>query len=85
MAAEGLSRCIFEGAIVGHDSSIDKRPYHCKCGCALHAKLGGCCKDQAEQISVADFITGIVLAILFLFNYYRSDTEHGEPRTSSMI
>ncbi|RAL37743.1 hypothetical protein DM860_000437 [Cuscuta australis] len=40
-AGDGLLRGVFEGSISGHDSDIQRRPYHKNCGCALHKSRGG--------------------------------------------
>ncbi|CAK8534479.1 unnamed protein product [Lathyrus sativus] len=37
-AADGFLRPIYEGSISGHDHSVERRPYHRKCGCTLHSK-----------------------------------------------
>ncbi|WOL13912.1 hypothetical protein Cni_G22692 [Canna indica] len=41
--AEGLLRCVFEGCIPASSFSIEQRPYHRDCKCALH-RLKGCAK-----------------------------------------
>jgi len=37
-AGDGFLRPIFEGCISGYDHSVERRPYHRKCGCVLHSK-----------------------------------------------
>ncbi|CAJ2645245.1 hypothetical protein L195_g040402 [Trifolium pratense] len=37
-AADGFFRPIYEGSISGYDHSVERRPYHRKCGCVLHSK-----------------------------------------------
>ncbi|CAI8587325.1 unnamed protein product [Vicia faba] len=37
-AADGFLRPIYEGSISGYDHSVERRPYHRKCGCTLHSK-----------------------------------------------
>ncbi|CAK9135279.1 unnamed protein product [Ilex paraguariensis] len=41
-AGDGLLRGVFEGCISGHDTGIQRRPYHRNCGCALHKSRGHC-------------------------------------------
>ncbi|CAH8277082.1 unnamed protein product [Arabidopsis lyrata] len=38
---DGIFRNIFEGCISSCDSSIQRRPYHKNCGCALHERSRG--------------------------------------------
>ncbi|KFK30761.1 hypothetical protein AALP_AA6G023000 [Arabis alpina] len=38
---DGMFRNIFEGCISSCDSSIERRPYHKNCGCALHERSRG--------------------------------------------
>ncbi|KAL5985495.1 hypothetical protein ACLOJK_027479, partial [Asimina triloba] len=49
-APGGLIRGVFEGCIRNLDTEIERRPYHRKCGCALHApppgSRGGRCKTN---------------------------------------
>jgi len=51
-AGNGLFWSLYEGSISGYDNTFEKRPYHRKCGCALHNKksrmnynhmLSSCC------------------------------------------
>ncbi|GMI94747.1 hypothetical protein HRI_003144000 [Hibiscus trionum] len=42
-AAEGLLLSIYEGCISGCDNTIERRPYHRNCQCALHDKSHGNC------------------------------------------
>ncbi|XP_058725883.1 uncharacterized protein LOC131597190 [Vicia villosa] len=37
-AADGFLRPIYEGSISGYDHTVERRPYHRKCGCTLHSK-----------------------------------------------
>lgn len=37
-AGDAFLRPIFEGCISGYDHSVERRPYHRKCGCVLHSK-----------------------------------------------
>lgn len=37
-AGDGLFWSLHEGSISGYDNTFEKRPYHRKCGCALHNK-----------------------------------------------
>ncbi|KZV58621.1 hypothetical protein F511_43696, partial [Dorcoceras hygrometricum] len=41
-AGDGLLRGLFEGCISGGDTSVQRRPYHKNCGCALHNSRGHC-------------------------------------------
>ncbi|XP_057770258.1 uncharacterized protein LOC130990075 [Salvia miltiorrhiza] len=41
-AGDGFHRGIFEGCISGRDMSIQRRPYHKNCKCALHKERGHC-------------------------------------------
>ncbi|XP_019170611.1 PREDICTED: uncharacterized protein LOC109166168 [Ipomoea nil] len=41
-AGDGFLRGMFEGSISGHDTGIQRRPYHKNCGCALHKSRGNC-------------------------------------------
>ncbi|XVF47955.1 hypothetical protein PTKIN_Ptkin03bG0151200 [Pterospermum kingtungense] len=45
-----MFRCVFEGSIVMQDSSIERRPYHRSCDCALH-KLKGVCSSACSRPS----------------------------------
>ncbi|XP_010440695.1 PREDICTED: uncharacterized protein LOC104723963 [Camelina sativa] len=50
---DGIFRNIFEGCISSCDSSIQRRPYHKNCGCALHG--GGSsipCRHERSKIIV---------------------------------
>ncbi|KAL1194861.1 hypothetical protein V5N11_020076 [Cardamine amara subsp. amara] len=39
--ADGIFRNIFEGCISSCDSTIQRRPYHKNCSCALHERSHG--------------------------------------------
>lgn len=39
---DGIFRGVFEGCISGHDTGIQRRPYHRNCSCALHKSRGYC-------------------------------------------
>ncbi|CAN4084482.1 unnamed protein product [Withania somnifera] len=41
-AGDGIFRGIFDGCISGHDTGIQRRPYHRNCGCELHKSRGHC-------------------------------------------
>ncbi|KAF3678959.1 putative homeobox protein knotted-1-like 3-like [Capsicum annuum] len=40
--ADGIFRGIFDGCISGHDTGIQRRPYHKNCTCELHKSKGNC-------------------------------------------
>ncbi|WOH00981.1 hypothetical protein DCAR_0520359 [Daucus carota subsp. sativus] len=41
-AGDGFFKGIYDSCIPGHDMSVQNRPYHRNCGCALHKARGDC-------------------------------------------
>ncbi|KAL3535958.1 hypothetical protein ACH5RR_004419 [Cinchona calisaya] len=41
-AGDGILRRVFDGCISGSDLTIQRRPYHRNCSCALHKSRGHC-------------------------------------------
>lgn len=48
-ASHMMLRCVFEGSISSHDKEVERRPYHKKCGCALHNLEKFCNKACPQQ------------------------------------
>jgi peptidyl-prolyl cis-trans isomerase B (cyclophilin B) len=53
-ASNMMPRCVFEGSISSHDNRVERRPYHKKCGCALH-NLESICKKSCPQQRYVSF------------------------------
>ncbi|KAL5772764.1 hypothetical protein ACOSQ2_012688 [Xanthoceras sorbifolium] len=41
-AADMVLGCVFNGSLLLHDLTIERRPYHKNCSCALHDLKGTC-------------------------------------------
>lgn len=48
-ASQRMPRCVFEGSISSRDKEVERRPYHKKCGCALHNIKSICNKACPQQ------------------------------------
>ncbi|KAL5772767.1 hypothetical protein ACOSQ2_012691 [Xanthoceras sorbifolium] len=55
-AAEMVLGCVFNGSLSLHDLSIERRPYHKNCSCALH-DLKGVCSNTCSMKNNLSFQT----------------------------
>ncbi|KAL3824575.1 hypothetical protein ACJIZ3_020604 [Penstemon smallii] len=52
-AADIVFRCVFEGSLSMSDMTIERRPYHRNCKCAMHELKGKCSHAGSQQRSVS--------------------------------
>ncbi|KAE8687124.1 serine/threonine-protein phosphatase 7 long form-like protein [Hibiscus syriacus] len=55
MATEGLLFSLYEGCISGCDITVERRPYHRNCQCALHDKSRGNCPHASAKSKTVSY------------------------------
>ncbi|KAL3824573.1 hypothetical protein ACJIZ3_020602 [Penstemon smallii] len=52
-AADIMFRCVFDGSLSMSDMTIERRPYHRNCKCAMHKLKGKCSHAGSQQRNVS--------------------------------